>query len=133
MKRGTDIAAYMSKADRILSAAHALLHNGDTEGACNRAYYAMFNAARAALLAADIDAPDGGYKTHNGLIGAFGKHMVSGGQVNAELGRSINKVQRLRQIADYIGDPPSLEDARWAVDQAAAFVVAMRIRIERKS
>jgi uncharacterized protein (UPF0332 family) len=133
MKRGIDSTAYMSKAQRTLSAAHSLLRDGDTEGACNRAYYAMFNAAHAALLAADIDAPDGGYKTHNGLIGAFGKHLVSSGQVNAELGRAINQVQRLRQIADYVGDPPSLADATWAVEQADAFVVTMRIRAGLKS
>jgi uncharacterized protein (UPF0332 family) len=33
-------------------------------GACNRAYYAMFNAAHAALLATDVGAPEEGYKTH---------------------------------------------------------------------
>jgi uncharacterized protein len=133
VKRGLDLAAYMNKARRTLSSAQSLLQNGDTEGACNRAYYAMFNAARAALLAADIDAPDGGYKTHNGLIGAFGKHLVSTGHVDAGLGRAINQVQRLRQIADYVGDPPSLEDATWAVEQAEGFVVAMRLRTGPKS
>jgi uncharacterized protein (UPF0332 family) len=89
----------------------------------------MFNAAHAALLTADIGAPDGGYKTHGGLIAAFGKRMVISGQVEAELGRAINQVQRLRQIADYVGDPPSLEDATWAVAQAEAFVAAMRARL----
>jgi uncharacterized protein (UPF0332 family) len=49
--------------------------------------------------------------------------------VEAELGRAINQVQRLRQIADYVGDPPSLEDATWAVAQAEAFVTAMRARL----
>ena len=78
------------------------------------------------LAGGDIGAPDEGYKTHGGLIAAFGKHLVTSGKVEAELGRSINQVQRLRQIADYVGDPPSLDDATWAVAQAEAFVVAMR-------
>lgn len=40
----------MQKADRALASARLLLDAGDTEGACNRAYYAMFDAARAALV-----------------------------------------------------------------------------------
>jgi len=41
---------YMGKADRALSAAQLLLASGDTEAACNRAYYAMFDAAHAGLI-----------------------------------------------------------------------------------
>jgi uncharacterized protein (UPF0332 family) len=126
MKRSAEPAAYMSKAERTLAAARTLLIDEDTEGACNRAYYAMFNATHAALRSAGIPEPEGGYKTHSGLIGAFGKHMVLGGQVDRDLGRALNEVQRLRQIADYLGDPPSLEDATWAVEQAGVFVAAMR-------
>jgi uncharacterized protein (UPF0332 family) len=129
VKPGGDAGAYMSKAERTLRAARSMLRDQDAEGACNRAYYAMFNAAHAALLAADIGAPECGYKTHGGLIAAFGKHLVLGGHVAAELGRSINQVQRLRQIADYVGDPPSLDDAARAVAQAEVFVSAMRIRV----
>ncbi|PPQ26064.1 HEPN domain-containing protein [Rhodopila globiformis] len=129
MKRSANSAAYISKAERALRSAHAMLRDLDAEGACNRAYYAMFNAARAALLVAGVGAPDEGYKTHGGLIAAFGKHLVTSGQVEAALGRAINQVQRLRQIADYVGDPPSLDDATWAVAQADAFVAAMRARV----
>ena len=125
----TNTAIYISKARRTLSAARSLLRDGDTEGACNRAYYAMYNAAHAALLAAKVDAPAGGYKTHNGLIAAFGRHLVLGGQVDAAMGRALNEVQRLRQIADYVGDPPALEDATWAVEQAGAFVAAMQAMV----
>ncbi|WP_204848259.1 HEPN domain-containing protein [Rhodopila globiformis] len=41
----------MAKAARAAESARALLDRGDADGACNRAYYAMFDAARAALLA----------------------------------------------------------------------------------
>jgi uncharacterized protein (UPF0332 family) len=129
VKRPGDPLAYSQKAERTLSAARLLLGSGDTEGTCNRAYYAMYYAAQAALLAAGIAAPEDGYKTHQGLIAAFGKHLVLGGQIDQTLGRSINKVQSLRQIADYVGDPPSLEDATWAVEHAERFVAAMRSRL----
>ncbi len=125
MKRPVDMIAYMSKARRTLAAARSLLKDDATEGACNRAYYAMFYAAQAALLAIEIAAPDKGYKTHNGLIAAFGQHLVLGHYLDADLGRAINEVERLRMIADYLGDPPTLEDTRWAVEQAEAFVAAI--------
>jgi uncharacterized protein (UPF0332 family) len=42
--------ALMMKAETALSSARALLDIGDVDGAVNRAYYAMFDAARAALM-----------------------------------------------------------------------------------
>ncbi|MDR1661341.1 MAG: HEPN domain-containing protein [Azoarcus sp.] len=41
----------MAKAVQALASAKALLDTGDADDACNRAYYAMFDAARAVLLA----------------------------------------------------------------------------------
>ena len=35
-------------------------------------------------------------------------------------------MERLRQIVDYIGDLPSAKDAAWAIEQAEAFVAAVR-------
>lgn len=40
----------MTKASRAIASAKLLLADGDLDGACNRAYYAMFDAARAALI-----------------------------------------------------------------------------------
>lgn len=64
--------ALMSKAVRACASARALLGLDDVDGACNRAYYAMFDAARAALLASGAPAQPGIGKTHGGLIAAFG-------------------------------------------------------------
>ncbi|MDZ7585784.1 MAG: HEPN domain-containing protein [Thiobacillus sp.] len=41
----------MTKAVRACASARILLDLNDVDGACNRAYYAMFDSARAALLA----------------------------------------------------------------------------------
>lgn len=120
-------ASYMAKAERALSGARILLQNDDNEGACNRAYYAMFDAAHAALLAVVPDLPQTSIKTHRGLIAAFGKHLVQGGPVAAAFGASLNKVERLRLLADYTGDPVTIADATWAVSQAEAFVAAVRL------
>ena len=119
-------AAYMRKSEQALSSARQLLATGDADGACNRAYYAMFDAAQAALLAANVGAAANATKTHRGLISAFGQHLVLGGRVAADLGSALNKVERLRLLADYTGDPVSEEDGAWAVEQAAVFVAAIR-------
>ena len=110
---------YMGKATRALAAARLLLDSGDVEGTCNRAYYAMFDAANAALLASGAFAAAVLPKKHSGLIAAVGLHLVKTDCISAELGMAINKVERLRRIADYTGEPIALDDARWAVEETA--------------
>ena len=131
MSQSLTPASYMAKAERALSGARILLKNDDSEGACNRAYYAMFDAAQAALMAfaAEVEATQSSAKTHRGLIAAFGKHLVLGGYIAAEFGASLNKVERLRLLADYTGDPVSMDNATWAVAQADAFIAAVRSRL----
>jgi uncharacterized protein (UPF0332 family) len=49
-----------------------LLEAGDPDGACNRAYYAMFDAARAALAETGKDPG----RTHRGVLSAFSERLV---------------------------------------------------------
>ena len=85
-----------------------LLDAGDADGACNRAYYAMFDAARAALLVSGVMESA---RTHSGLISVFSLHLVKTGRVPVELGKSLNKAEELRLMADYKGDPIEAEEA----------------------
>ena len=126
MTLGATPVLYMNKAKRALAGARLLVDAGDAEGACSRAYYAMFDAAHAALTAVSPDLPPTVTKTHRGLVAAFGKILVLSGQVDPAFGRALNQVQELRMAADYIGDPLSLDKAAWAVEQAEAFVTCMR-------
>lgn len=116
----------MAKAERALASAQLLLNSGDVDGACNRAYYAMFDAARAALLTVRAPVPSEVARTHSGLISAFSLHLVKPGLVAVEHGRSLNKVEDLRLIADYRGDPVTLENAAWALKQAQHFLQAVQ-------
>lgn len=50
------------KAEQALKSAQLLVAAGDADGACNRAYYAMFDAARAALLSDGVVAVKGHIK-----------------------------------------------------------------------
>lgn len=47
----------LNKAERASASSKILLAAKDADGACNRAYYAMFDAARAALLSIDTTIP----------------------------------------------------------------------------
>jgi uncharacterized protein (UPF0332 family) len=116
----------MTKAVRAAESAKILLDTDDKEGACDRAYYAMFNAARAALLASVAPVEPDIARTHSGLISAFSLHLVKTGRVPVEYGRALNRVEELRLIADYRGDPIEQEQAAWAVNQAQIFVQIMQ-------
>lgn len=118
-------AELMAKSRQALVSAQFLLNAADPDGACNRAYYAMFDAARAALLVADTGVPAEVSRTHSGLISAFSLHLIKTGLLPVELGKSLNKVEDLRLIADYKGEPLELADAAWAVEQAGIFVEAV--------
>ena len=116
----------MQKADRALKSARVLFENDDVDGACNRAYYAMFDAARAALLAFKAPVQAEVTRTHSGLITAFSLHLVKPGKIAVEHGRALNKVEDLRLLADYKGDPVSAANAAWAIEQAQLFVAAIQ-------
>ena len=116
----------LHKAGTALSSARLLLQSGDSDGSCNRAYYAMFDAARAALMAFQESDEVLTIKTHSGLISNFSLQLVKPGLIDIELGKALNKVEDLRLIADYKGEAISLEDAAWAVEQAAAFLASVR-------
>ncbi|WP_179401911.1 HEPN domain-containing protein [Burkholderia guangdongensis] len=117
---------YIEKSSRALQGAQALLAVEDYEGACSRAYYAMFDAAHAALLAAGITTPESSSKTHRSLIASFGLNLVKSGAIAPELGSAINKVERLRRLADYTGEPIEAADATWSVGKASELIAAVR-------
>jgi uncharacterized protein (UPF0332 family) len=117
----------MDKAWQAVASAELLLKAGDMDGACNRAYYAMFDAARAALLASNAPVEAEIARTHGGLISAFSLHLVKTGRIPVELGKALNRAEELRLAADYKGDSVDTEATLWVVRQAREFVEAMRV------
>ena len=114
---------YMAKAKRAIASAKILLDDGDIDGACNRAYYGMFDAAHAALLAVGDPVNPANTKTHRGLIGAFGQYLIKPGLLEVDLGRLLNQVEQIRLIADYMGEDIDSEKGKWAVEKAEFFVL----------
>jgi uncharacterized protein (UPF0332 family) len=118
--------ALMSKAVRACDSARVLFELGDVDGACNRAYYAMFDSARAALLVSNAPVPPEIGKTHGGLITAFSQHLVKNGPIPKDIGRLLKRAEEIRLVADYRGDSVELADAREMVEQAERFVETIR-------
>lgn len=119
-------AELMEKAARAVASAKLFLAAGDVDGACNRAYYAMFDAAKAALLWSGAPVEPTVARTHSGLISAFSLHLVKMGHIAVEIGRSMNRVSEIRMIADYTGDEVTIDKAQSAITQADLFVGAIR-------
>ncbi|OZB36799.1 MAG: DNA-binding protein [Halothiobacillus sp. 14-56-357] len=119
----------MAKSVRAVASARLLLDDGDIDGACNRAYYAMFDAAKAALIKLAPDINSAQVKTHGGLISAFSLHLVKTEILPVSMGRSLNRAHEVRQIADYTGDAVSVEQAQSIIDQADFFVKTVHTHV----
>jgi uncharacterized protein (UPF0332 family) len=111
------IRALQEKSEQALSDAELLLENGSVEATVNRGYYAVFQIARAALLAKE-ESPN----THSGVIRRFGYHFVRTGELPNEVGDTLTTAQSMRGRADY--DAPAdldQEDAASLVEDAHRF------------
>jgi uncharacterized protein (UPF0332 family) len=118
-------AELIARARRSASSAKVLYDIEDMSGACNRAYYAMFDAARAALLAGKEPVKSEVIKTHSGLIAAFSLHLIKSGRIPTAYGKSLRQVDQIRLIADYSDEEPDSETAASAIEQANQFVQAV--------
>jgi uncharacterized protein (UPF0332 family) len=116
---------WMEKANRNLKSAELLLTNEDPEAACNRAYYAIFNAARAALWVSGK--PERAMaKTHSGMIAAFSEHLVKAGHIDVKHGSNFGSESKRRMLSDYGGGVLSADNAKEAIANATAFLSAVK-------
>lgn len=112
-----------TKALAAASSARTLLEHGDGDGATSRAYYAMFNAARALLWWKHGFGP-GDAKTHATVIRRFSKHFVQDGPLGAEYGRLLIEAAQARFVADY-DEAVALYAARERVEAMSRFLDAL--------
>jgi uncharacterized protein (UPF0332 family) len=109
--------------------ARLLLEAGDSDGAVNRAYFAMFHVARAVL--AQLDEELARTKRHATVIGRFGRHIVKEGGLSADFGRALSLAFDLRTVADYEPVVVDASEAQEAVESAEAFLGALFARAGR--
>jgi uncharacterized protein (UPF0332 family) len=88
--------AALQKARRALRTARLSLDDGDGDGAINRAYYAAFYTASAALELAG-ETP----RTHRGTQARFWTRFVETGRFPSDLGGVLSHAQAQREKADY--------------------------------
>jgi uncharacterized protein (UPF0332 family) len=99
-----------------------LLRAEDAEGACSRAYYAMFDAAHAALWASGARENGAVIKTHSGLVAAFGEGLVKTGKMTPAHGRALARALKTRLLADYTSEIVPIDEAGETIALAEQFV-----------
>jgi uncharacterized protein (UPF0332 family) len=116
--RRANAAAELGRARECLREARALRDAGLAYGACSRAYYGVFHAARALLFDVGLET-----RSHRGLVGLLGEHFVRTGVLTPGAGRLVSRMQRDREDADYeTGAVFTEHEAAQAVNEAEAFV-----------
>jgi uncharacterized protein (UPF0332 family) len=116
----------VAKAREAARGARALLDIGELNGAVSRAYYAMFEMARAVLR--DIDPKLAAAKTHTTIIARFSKHVVKEKALPQELGRALRRVFDARIAADYSDVPTTREQAEEVIEVMEQFLDALSRR-----
>lgn len=97
--------------------AKALLDIGRYRASVSRSYYAIFHAAKAALISMNVEA-----YTHQGVNIQFGKIFIKSGIFDKSLIRTFSKMLDTRLKADYeIGFKASQGDAQDAFSEAELF------------
>lgn len=111
---------FLDQARERLVAAQEALGAGHRSVAVSVAYYAMLNAARAALSEDEEHA-----RTHRGTWNLFRMRYVTTDAFDAALFTLAQHAQAAREGGDYEAVTPSEEEAQRYVDGAAEFIAAI--------
>jgi uncharacterized protein (UPF0332 family) len=119
---------YWERAQDDARAARILLDAGCRAAAISRAYYAMYNAARAALEQSGT--PTSNIKTHGGLNRMFSKHVLVARGLEPELGRMLRRTEKIRLLSDYGAEDIEIDRARAVLASMDEFLDALSKIIE---
>lgn len=120
------IKFWLSKAEAALASARSEWAAGRLDFAVNRAYYAAFYGASAALLRMGLR-----FTKHAGVRRGIHRDLVKAGRLPPERGRTFDRLFESRQMADYLDlvrfEPEEMETL---IADAEAFVAEMRRLVE---
>lgn len=120
------IAFWLEKAEAALASARAERAAGRFDFAVNRAYYAAFYAASAALLHRGRH-----FTKQTGLRAALHRDLVRSGALAAEWGKAFDRLFEGRQRADYLEFAAfEATEVETLIADAAGFVGEIRRVIE---
>jgi uncharacterized protein (UPF0332 family) len=118
------IRVLVEKSRRNMLTAKVNLQIGDSDSAVNRAYYSMFDIARAAILSRGVE--EGALpRTHRGVVQVFRLHAIASGQIDETLAGALARLEDLRLLADYTDKHLDQRSASGAVSLAERFVQAV--------
>ncbi len=112
-----ELRSLIDRAARSVRSARNLLDDGDFDFAIARAYYAMFYAAKAALLHRGVNR-----SKHSGVIAAFGALFVKSGDFSVADQQHLQAAFNDRSAGDYAGIFPSREKTEQRLREAEDFV-----------
>jgi len=117
-----DVQKHLESAEMFLKESEHLFSGGFYNGTVGRAYYTMFHAATAALLAKDVERT-----SHHAIISAFGEFIVKPGFLEGKFHKYIIEAFALRNDCDYLA-PFEAEEAQAAatLQRAKEFVEGCR-------
>ena len=120
---------YMDHARAMLEASAHNIAGGFYGSGVNRAYYAIFYAANALLLAQEISR-----SKHSGVIAAFRQYFVKSGHLEREYGEIYGRIMDDRNLSDYdVGVSIEPERARADLADAQRFVERVERYLEEGS
>jgi uncharacterized protein (UPF0332 family) len=124
-----NLRLYISSAHELLDVARLNLGNDYYGSACNRAYYAIFYAASALLLAKGMS-----FGKHSAVISAFRQHFIKSGELDARWSEVYQRIMSHRQSSDYdINLRVEKEQADKDVSDAGAFVEEVEQWLRKRS
>ncbi len=109
----------LSKAERAIRAAEALVQADESDFAAGRAYYAMLYAAEALLFERGLQ-----FRKHSAVHSAIGEQLVRRGLLDARFHRWLLDAFDVRIQADYGVDALiTADEAKAVITQAREFVL----------
>ena len=115
-----EIDALIRRARELLATADGTLRRGDSNTTANRAYYAMFHAAHALLLARGFRPA-----SHGGTMSLFAQNFIKTGELDGRFGLALTKAYMLRHRSDYEVMKSIRKDEARAILRAAKEFVTM--------
>lgn len=119
-------ATWLELAEMKLDHARQIFEIGLYDDTLSRAYYAMFYAAKAALLSEGVD-----LRRHSSAVTKFRELFVITGRVDAEYLRYLGQAQSARERSDYAPFAPvSKEGTEEILATAEAFILKIKELLE---
>lgn len=116
----TEVRRRLQSARKRLAAAEALLEGGHYPDAVSRAYYGVYEAARALLLVEEVET-----STHAGVGNRLGFHYRD--DIDT---RIFSRLRNEREGCDYELSEPSEERVQTCLQQAQSFVEEAETLVE---